>query len=82
MRGERIYIVWREEDHRGWRAFYSGLELWISPIYDVFYLVTENGRPIRAYPSLNLAKRAGSKWLRKQAGEKARKDKPGGGRPR
>lgn len=34
------------------------------------------------YPSLNLAKRAGSKCLREQAGDKTEKAKPGGGRMR
>ena len=83
---ERKHVVWigRHGEPRK-RAYYHGRELWILSLPDYGYAVTlSDGSPIREkpYPSLNLAKRAGSKWLREQAGVSADRFKVGSRRRR
>ena len=68
MRGKRVYVYWARPSAHTWKAFYQGRVAFIDE-WESGYIVS-NGefKPIRdvPYPSLNLAKRAGSKWLRGQ----------------
>ena len=82
MRQQRVYVFWSERPGSLWHSYYCGRVLLILKDRDRYSLRRTDYTELGDYPSLNLAKRAGSKWLREQAGEKVVKAKPGGGRPR
>lgn len=67
MRPERIYVYWITCPGGPWRAYYNGLNCYIY-FTRAGYIIRPffAGMRDKPYPSLNLAKRAGSKWLREQ----------------
>ena len=82
MRQDSKYVFWSERPGNMWRACFHGRKLFIEKWLNEYMVIHPDFTFLRAkpFPSLNLAKRAGSKWLREQAGAKSAK--PGGGRQR
>lgn len=80
MRGDRKYVYWRKYGS-SWRAYFGRVGLIITDLSPGRFTLNFPNYNFSDFPSLNLAKRAGSRWLREQAGERAQKAKPGGGRP-
>ncbi len=73
MRSERVYVYLVERSETEWRTYYLGRELFISEDLSRGYIVTRPDYtpiPGSPFPSLNLAKRVGSKWLRSVGAEK------------
>ena len=71
-------LIWVERPQGVWRAFWDGrLELLVRERVDGFVVQSADSNLVHRFKlrdepfsSLNLAKRASSRWLREQAGER------------
>ena len=64
MRAPRKHVVWVRAGHETWKAFFHGQVRTIRKADGRFILVEKWDHLGRDFPSLNLAKRAGSKALK------------------